>query len=223
MKTGIDNLFSSFVSGGQKAAGVMNILKIAIASTGIGLLIIAVGSLVAYFSSSAEGANKFKVIMAAVGAVVGTVVTVLKEVGEFLYKFGKAIVQIVGGTKSLKEGFNDVKDAASAAGKAIAGTVSGTGDRIKQAQALAEFEIKLQKDKRKNAEEDAENEKKIAELREKASEIIVKDVASAKAKNKLIQEAKDIQTAMSADEVEFAKKDLYVIQQKIKLNGETND
>lgn len=48
----------------NKGAFAMKVLKIAIASTGIGLLIIAIGELVAYFQSSGDRADKFLKIIA---------------------------------------------------------------------------------------------------------------------------------------------------------------
>ena len=48
----------------NKGAFAMKILKIAIASTGIGILIVAIGTLISYFQSAGERADKFKKIVA---------------------------------------------------------------------------------------------------------------------------------------------------------------
>ena len=60
----------------------MKILKVAIASTGIGLLIVAIGSLAAAFKSSETGQNKFAKIMDTIGVVVGNVSDVFANIGE---------------------------------------------------------------------------------------------------------------------------------------------
>ena len=58
---------SSGLSATAQGAGVMskalNVLKIALASTGIGLIVVALGSLVTYFTKSQDGANKLAIIM----------------------------------------------------------------------------------------------------------------------------------------------------------------
>lgn len=60
----------------------MKVLKVAIASTGIGLLIVAIGSLKAAVTSSEEGQNKFAKIMASIGVIVGNVSDIFANIGE---------------------------------------------------------------------------------------------------------------------------------------------
>lgn len=60
----------------------MKVLKVAIASTGIGLLIVALGSLKAAFTSSEEGQNKFAKIMASIGVIIGNVSDIFANIGE---------------------------------------------------------------------------------------------------------------------------------------------
>ena len=66
------------VSGGFKT------VKLAVASTGIGLLVVAVVSLIAAFKSSEAGQNKFAKLTAVIGAVTGNLVTLLSDLGEKL-------------------------------------------------------------------------------------------------------------------------------------------
>lgn len=63
----------------------MNLFKIALASTGIGLLVIALGSLIAYFQSTNEGAKKFQQITNAIGAVLQGVLKVLAPIGKAIF------------------------------------------------------------------------------------------------------------------------------------------
>ena len=60
----------------------MRILKVAIAATGIGLLITAIGSVAAAFKSSEAGQNKFAKLMDVIGVVVGNVSDVFAIIGE---------------------------------------------------------------------------------------------------------------------------------------------
>ena len=63
----------------------MRLLKIAIASTGIGLLVIALGSLVTFFTKTQKGSDLLAKSMAAMGAIVTVITSKFAE-------FGKAIV-----------------------------------------------------------------------------------------------------------------------------------
>jgi len=60
-------------------------LKIALASTGIGLLIIAIAGLVAYFEQTNEGAKKIKVIFAQVDALFQQFMKTIAPIGKALY------------------------------------------------------------------------------------------------------------------------------------------
>jgi len=57
-------------------------LRGAIISTGIGALVIAIGSLIAAFKSSEEGQNKFAKLMSVIGAITGNFVDLLADLGE---------------------------------------------------------------------------------------------------------------------------------------------
>lgn len=63
----------------------MTALKVAIASTGIGLLLIALGSLVAFFAKSEKAAELLERAMAGIGAVIDVVVDTAAKLGEFLF------------------------------------------------------------------------------------------------------------------------------------------
>lgn len=65
----------------------MKLLKIAIASTGFGILLVAVGSLITYFTKFQSGMDKLKIVFAGVGAVVDTIVGVFGTLGEALATF----------------------------------------------------------------------------------------------------------------------------------------
>ncbi len=62
----------------------MKILKIAIASTGIGLLVIAIASLVSYFKSTEEGATRLQKILAPFKILFGNIKDIAADLGERL-------------------------------------------------------------------------------------------------------------------------------------------
>jgi hypothetical protein len=57
----------------MRGVATLGIFKAALLATGIGVLLLAINTLMAYFKGTQEGAEKLRVIMAALGAVVGAV------------------------------------------------------------------------------------------------------------------------------------------------------
>lgn len=81
---GAFSAFNGMYSGAVKATKGMKGLKAAIASTGIGALVIALGALVTYFTKSEEGQKKLTVAMEAAKGVVGVFSTYLEKLGAWL-------------------------------------------------------------------------------------------------------------------------------------------
>lgn len=135
------------IEGGAAAgANGMKLLKIAIASTGIGLLVIAIGAVITAFAKTEEGGNKLKQIFSGIGAVTDVLIGGLGKLGTFLidvftkpqeilteiYNFLdgtfikalKGYYNILLGIVTLdftqvKAGFNGIKDGAQNFGSAI--------------------------------------------------------------------------------------------------------
>ena len=76
--------FKGVVSGAKKGVMAMKSLKVAIAATGIGAIVIAVVALGKAFTSSEEGQNKFAKIMGVIGSITGNLVDILADLGEKL-------------------------------------------------------------------------------------------------------------------------------------------
>ena len=76
--------FKGVVSGAKKGIMAMKSLKVAIAATGIGAIVIAVIALGKAFTSSEEGQNKFAKIMGVIGSITGNLVDILADLGEKL-------------------------------------------------------------------------------------------------------------------------------------------
>lgn len=76
--------FPALNSGIKSAIVGMNGLKLAIASTGIGLLLVAFASLISYFKSSEAGQDKFARLMGIIGSVVGNLTDKLSDFGELI-------------------------------------------------------------------------------------------------------------------------------------------
>lgn len=107
------------LSGTQKAAAVstnllstaMKILKVALISTGIGAIVVALGSLVAYLTKTQKGVEIVSKAMAALGAAVNVII-------DRLAKLGGAIVKLF--TGDFTGALSDTKEAFSGIGDEIA-------------------------------------------------------------------------------------------------------
>ena len=119
-------------------------LKGAIIATGIGALVLVIGSVISAFKSSEEGQNKFAKLMGVIGSVVGNVMDVISDLGEIIIgvlsgdskaiksatDFGKKIFDVVG--LPIKNIIDTVKTAGKVLGSLFSGDVSGAFDNLKE-------------------------------------------------------------------------------------------
>ena len=210
----------------------------AIAASGIGLLVIIVASLIAAFKGSEDGQNKFAKLMAVIGAVVGNVVDVLADLGDFiidlfsgngeamtkLKSFGKSIFNVIG--LPIKNVIDTVKALGKALGALFSGDISGAFDELKKGVAdvktnFDEAKTSIDgvtgalKDFVKQNIDEAAAAAKVADQRAKADKIerdLIVDRAKAEGKiADLRLKAKDL-NKVSAKEREKALNDVLAIQ-----------
>ena len=74
--------FTAFKGTLKGVTGGFKTMRTAIISTGLGALVVVIGSLIAAFKGSEEGQNKFAKIMTVIGAVVGNAADLLADLGE---------------------------------------------------------------------------------------------------------------------------------------------
>lgn len=118
----------------EAGATAMKILKFAIASTGIGILVIALGAVVSYFTSTNEGAKKFKQVMNGVNAVIESGVKVMGSLG-------KLIVDVLtGNTKELAKDWDMVKGNIAGATTEIGKNYKAAEQNTKNQQMMAKRE-----------------------------------------------------------------------------------
>lgn len=99
LSSGVSSIFSfgkgtlslskglSAVGMGSKTASTgMKAFRIALISTGIGAIVVALGSLVAYLTKTTEGSNKLTKMLAPLKAIFGTITTLAVEFGEKIFK-----------------------------------------------------------------------------------------------------------------------------------------
>lgn len=114
----------------EASSAAMRIFKIALISTGLGAFVVVLGSLVAYFMSTNDGAKMFSRIMTGVNAVV-------QEGIKIVGSFGRVIADLLtGNTKALAKDWEEVKKNVSEAGE-------NTVKNYKEAMYWKEQEQKL--------------------------------------------------------------------------------
>lgn len=76
--------FKGAAAGSGTLAGALNILKVALISTGIGAIVVLLGSLVAYFTSTGDGADRLSKMMASLGAAFRVVMDQAANLGRVI-------------------------------------------------------------------------------------------------------------------------------------------
>lgn len=81
MTGGAISAFKGIKSGVMSGVKAMKSLKVAIAATGIGLLVVAVGALTAAFKTSEEGQNRLAKVMGVLGSITGNLMDIFASLG----------------------------------------------------------------------------------------------------------------------------------------------
>lgn len=188
----------TLTGGVGKVVTVMKTLRGAIIATGIGGLLVAIGSLVSYFTSTERGAQKLRVAMAAVGAVVNTV------------KDG--FIGLVDAAGFLLRG--DLKGAADAAANAF----KGMGDRIRENTRAA-----IELEKRANALKVSERELSVEMSRRRAEINELKLAAEDENKTvseriQLLRRADALEKTLMAERIKNAEEALDIARQQAELS-----
>jgi hypothetical protein len=84
MGVSLNGVKKAFASAAVTAKGMFSTIKAGLISTGIGAFLVLIGSLVAYFKSTKEGAEKLERAMAGFGAVVSVITDRLSAFGEVI-------------------------------------------------------------------------------------------------------------------------------------------
>jgi len=164
-------------------------LKLAVAATGIGLLVVAVGSLTAMFSRSEEGQNKFAKILTQLGVIAGNVMDIFSDLGKVVFNV------FTGNFKAAKEALNEVTEGVKNFGEE-------TAKEIEKAGELSDMRAKADKEERKLITERAEANRRVAELREKAAD---KENVSVEERIEAIKEAGRIEEEITQKEIAAAR------------------
>ena len=135
-------------------SGALKLLKIALISTGIGAIVVLLGSLVAYFSQTQKGIDTVNRVLTPLKEVFASLIGILQEVGEFLASlftadgikaFGQAIKDfVVSRIELVSKGFGAI-------GKFITGDFKAGMQDLKEISSQIVSEVKAGVDALANA------------------------------------------------------------------------
>ena len=177
MGVSLNSVKAGFVSAGRSAKAMFATIKAGLISTGIGAFIVAIGSLVSYFTNTKRGADKLSQAFAGIGAITATLIDRFSSLGEGLSLIFSG--EWRKGADILKNAFKGIVDEA----KEEAAIMIELEKRI-QALRDAELEFSIQKaktrqeierarlvaeDETKSAKERLDNLKVALELEEKTT------------------------------------------------------
>ncbi|MBA4408274.1 MAG: hypothetical protein C0397_02485 [Odoribacter sp.] len=186
-----------------KHSAAWKVLKLAIASTGIGLLIVALGSLVSYFTKTERGAEGVEKVMASFKAIFNVLIDRLSVFGEGLFLIF---------TGKFGAGWEALKKSVSGLGSEIAKESKQAWDNTKALQALEDKEIAL-------IEIQGKRSQSIEELRLKAKDLEL----SEKERLAALSEAISIQKQMTADEFALQKERVQIQKKQYEMGNKMDD
>lgn len=168
---------------------VLKLLKVALIGTGIGSLVVALGSLVAWFTKTQKGVEAANKIMAALGATINVII-------DRASKLGSALVNLF--TGNFKQAGADAKAVFSGIGKEIA-------DETKQAWKLAEVLNEIDKKEVMLSMSRAANRAEIEKLKKAADDQTLSTQERIKAAEKAAEiEKKDLEIQTELAEARLA-------------------
>ena len=141
--------FSGIIGPLKGVVAGMKTLKGAIISTGIGALVVILGSLVSYFTTSEEGSKKLAIAMEAMGIIVGKITEAAANLGKNLFDMfsnpKKAIEDFGSSIKTfVVDKFNALLDTVGLVGKAFSKLFEG--EFSEAADLAGEAFVKLNKE-----------------------------------------------------------------------------
>lgn len=187
--SGVKEEMVAVTSGTSGLTKVLKLLKVALVSTGIGALVVALGSLVSWFTKTQKGVETANKIMGAFGATVNVII-------DRVSKLGSALVNLF--TGNFKQAGEDAKAVFSGIGKEIA-------DETKQAWKLAEVLNEIDKKEVMLSMSRAANRAEIEKLKKAADDQTLSTQERIKAAEKAAEiEKKDLNVQTQLAEARLA-------------------
>ena len=191
--------FKGAAAGGNVFKIAVNGVKIALLSSGIGAIVVALGTLIAYFSKSGRGADQFARILAQVQSVINNVI-------DRLAVFGKGVYEIA--TGKFKQGWESMKSAFKGIGEELKNDWVAAGNLADRLDALDDREIDLitSLEKRRT---------KADELRLLAKE----ENEDQKKKLEYLNQAAALYKSVYADQIGVEKERLDIMKEQLEISS----
>jgi hypothetical protein len=200
---GLVSGFKKGVAGIKQGITAMKSLKVAIAATGIGLLLIAITALTSYFTKTQRGADKLSQALKGIGAVVDVLVDRFSTLGEGLFNIF---------TGNFSEGIDILKGSFKGLGEEIRNEAKAAIDLEKAQQALEDRQISLIK-------VNAQRRASIEKLRLAAEDTTKTDKERADA----LRAAAKLQNEIADDEISIAKERARIVRERVALGESSRD
>ena len=198
---------SAGIKGASAAAnifsGALKVLRLALIGTGIGALVVALGTLIAYFTKTQRGADQVRKVMASMKAIIDVLIDRASSFGEGLFKIF---------TGKFEEGWKTLKNSLKGAGTEIKNESSQAWELEDALQKLEQREIDL-------TTVQAERRQKIEELRLKARDLTLTE----KERKNALGEAIAVEKQMTADETSLQKERVRILQEQTDMNESTRE
>tara|TARA_R100000664_G_scaffold33954_2_gene52976 strand:- start:1257 stop:2807 length:1551 start_codon:yes stop_codon:yes gene_type:complete len=195
MGVSLNDIKKGFITVGATAKKSFATVKAGLMSTGIGALIIAIGSLVTYFTQTEKGAEKLKVAFAGISAAVSVIVDRIANFGGGIMKLFTG--DVTGGLKDMKNSFK------------------GIGEEIKE-----DVNLMTQLEKQTNALRDSERDLSVETANRRAEieelKMIAEDVTKSEEERlEAATKAFNIEQDLLDKRVENAEKAVEIAQQQV--------
>lgn len=184
-----------------------NLLKVAIASTGIGLLVIALGSLISYLTTTQDGIDKVNKVLTPMRVIFEKLQGVVQNLGGNLFK---GLGELLNG--DIKQGFSTITDGARQAGDELGKAFT---EGIEQGGQLAQMNIDIEKAEIDLIKTRAELNEKYQEAKEIAQDQSLSEAERLKA----ARDAQDAQNELLEQEQAFMDQKI----ERLKLEQTFND
>ena len=185
MGVSLNDVKKGFSTVGSTAKKSFATIRAGIASTGIGLLVIAVASLVTYFTNTKRGADQLERAFTAIGTISSVLIDRFSKIGEAL-------------TFVFKGDFAE-------AGKTMEGVFSGIADEVER-EVKAMDELKKRTHELRDADNDFMVQKAATRKEiEKARLIAEDETKSAQERLDNLKKALDLEAETTAQELKLAK------------------
>ena len=181
----------------------MKLLKVALISTGIGALVVALGSLIAYFTKTQRGADKLSQVMEGVGAIFAVLIDRASAFGEGIFKIF---------TGDFKGGWDALKNSLKGIGQEMVTEAREASALEKALNALEDREIELSRGQ-------AQRRLEVAKLRAEAEKLNY----SEKERADFLKQAMDLEAQSLQENLDLQRERVRIMTDQVNLGESSRD